>query len=97
MLFRSNVGFLVDGAVFHPGDALTVPDQPVGTLLIPVHAPWNKAAEIVDYIREVKPQRTIDVHDAFLSDAARPLYDSVIGGLVGAEHLRLASGDTLDV
>ena len=25
----ANVGFLVDGQVFHPGDALTVPDEPV--------------------------------------------------------------------
>jgi L-ascorbate metabolism protein UlaG (beta-lactamase superfamily) len=34
-----NIGFLVDGLVFHPGDALTVPDEPVSTLLLPLHAP----------------------------------------------------------
>ncbi|MEV7899558.1 MBL fold metallo-hydrolase, partial [Streptomyces cyaneofuscatus] len=35
----TNIGFLVDGSVFHPGDALTVPDRPVDTLLLPVMAP----------------------------------------------------------
>ncbi|PDP88513.1 MBL fold metallo-hydrolase [Glycomyces fuscus] len=92
-----NVGFLVEGAVFHPGDAFTVPDQPVRTLMVPVHAPWSKAAEVVDYIREVRPDRAVDIHDALLTDLARPIYDRLVGGLGGAEHLRLASGDTLEV
>ena len=37
-----NVGFLVDGQVFHPGDALTVPEREVDTLLLPVHAPHRR-------------------------------------------------------
>ncbi|MFI0938305.1 MBL fold metallo-hydrolase [Streptomyces sp. NPDC021020] len=89
----TNVGYLVDGAVFHPGDALTVPGHPVDTLLLPVMAPWNKLSEIVDYVREVKPRRTVDVHDALLADLARPMYDMQLGNLSGADHLRLASGE----
>jgi L-ascorbate metabolism protein UlaG (beta-lactamase superfamily) len=89
----TNVGYLVDGSLFHPGDALTVPDQPVDTLLLPVHAPWNKLSEVIDYIREVAPRRAVDVHDAMLSDLARPVYDRQIDALGGAEHLRLAPGD----
>jgi L-ascorbate metabolism protein UlaG (beta-lactamase superfamily) len=89
----TNVGYLVDGTVFHPGDALTVPQHPVDTLLLPVHAPWNKISEVIDYVREVKPRRAIDVHDALLTDLARPLYDTQIGALAGADHLRLAPGD----
>jgi L-ascorbate metabolism protein UlaG (beta-lactamase superfamily) len=93
----SNIGFLVDNAVFHPGDAFTVPDRPVHTLMIPIHAPWNKAAEVIDYIREVKPQRAVDIHDEFLAAAARPLYDNLIGNLSGIEHVRLDSGGSLDI
>ncbi|WP_031515499.1 MBL fold metallo-hydrolase [Streptomyces sp. NRRL F-5123] len=89
----TNVGYLVDGTVFHPGDALTVPGHPVDTLLLPVMAPWNKLSEVVDYVREVKPRRTVDVHDALLTDLARPIYDTQLGNLSGAEHLRLASGE----
>ncbi len=39
----TNVGYLVDGSVFHPGDALTVPDHPVDTLLLPVMAPGTRS------------------------------------------------------
>ncbi|MFG2776804.1 MBL fold metallo-hydrolase [Streptomyces prunicolor] len=94
----TNIGFLVDdGRVFHPGDALTVPDHTVETLLLPVMAPWSKISEVIDYVREVKPQRAYDIHDALLTDLARPIYDMQIGALGGAEHLRLAPGDSAAV
>ena len=59
----TNFGYVVDGSLFHPGDALTVPGRPVDTLLLPVHAPWSKVSEVIDYVREVAPRRAIDVHD----------------------------------
>ncbi|MEU3071594.1 MULTISPECIES: MBL fold metallo-hydrolase [unclassified Streptomyces] len=93
----TNVGFLVDGSVFHPGDALTVPERPVDTLLLPVMAPWSKISEVIDYVREVKPRRAIDVHDALLTDLARPVYDHQIGALGGADHGRLAPGGSTEL
>ncbi|MFI2372181.1 MBL fold metallo-hydrolase [Streptomyces sp. NPDC018833] len=93
----TNIGYLVDGSVFHPGDALTVPDQSVDTLLLPVHAPWSKISEVIDYVREVRPRRAIDVHDALLTDLARPIYDRQIGELGGADHGRLAPGEAQEV
>ncbi|MFJ9350491.1 MBL fold metallo-hydrolase [Streptomyces sp. NPDC101237] len=94
----TNVGFLVDGGkVFHPGDALTVPGLPVETLMLPVMAPWNKISEVIDYVREVKPRRAYDIHDALLTDLARPIYDHQIGALGGADHQRLAPGTSADV
>ncbi|MFF3402680.1 MBL fold metallo-hydrolase [Streptomyces sp. NPDC002659] len=93
----TNVGYLVDGSVFHPGDALTVPGHPVETLLLPVQAPWSKISEVIDYVREVKPRRAIDVHDALLTDLARPIYDRQIGELGGTDHGRLTPGETTDL
>lgn len=93
----TNVGYLVDGSLFHPGDALTVPEAPVDTLMVPVHAPWNKVAEVIDYLREVKPRRAIDIHDAYLADIARPVYDMVLDTLGGTDHGRLGAGDTADL
>ncbi|MFE7116838.1 MBL fold metallo-hydrolase [Streptomyces sp. NPDC057654] len=95
----TNVGYLVDGSVFHPGDALTLPGQRVDTLLIPVMAPWNKVGEIIDYVREVGPRRALDVHDALLTGLARPVYDRMLGpdgpGVAGADHLRLDPGQSV--
>ncbi|MEV5473942.1 MBL fold metallo-hydrolase [Streptomyces sp. NPDC052207] len=94
----TNVGFLIDGGkVFHPGDALTVPGQAVETLMLPVMAPWNKISEVIDYVREVRPQRAYDIHDALLTDLARPIYDNQVGALGGAEHLRLTPGASAEV
>ncbi|MCX4696112.1 MBL fold metallo-hydrolase [Streptomyces sp. NBC_01408] len=93
----TNVGYLVDGSLFHPGDALTVPDAPVETLMLPVHAPWNKVSEVIDYLREVKPRRAFDIHDAYLSDIARPVYDTALGALGGSDHGRLTAGDSTEL
>ncbi|NEA67454.1 MBL fold metallo-hydrolase [Streptomyces sp. SID12488] len=93
----TNVGYLVDGAVFHPGDALTVPDHPVDTLLLPVMAPWSKLSEVVDYVREVKPRRAYDIHDALLTDLALPIYGRLVGARGGAEHARLTPGTSAEV
>jgi L-ascorbate metabolism protein UlaG (beta-lactamase superfamily) len=95
-----NVGFLVDGQVFHPGDALTVPDEPVATLLLPVHAPWSKASEVIDYVRAVHADQAYAVHDGLLNDTGLGL----IGGLLGERgpgtptpFSRLAPGDSVEL
>ena len=68
-----NIGFLVDGQVFHPGDALTVPDEPVTTLLLPLHAPWSRTADLIDYVRAVHADQAFAVHDGLLNDAGLAL------------------------
>jgi L-ascorbate metabolism protein UlaG (beta-lactamase superfamily) len=64
----ANIGFAVEETVFHPGDAFTVPDEPVPVLLLPVSAPWLKASEMIDYARTVAPARGYAIHDAILSE-----------------------------
>ncbi|MER7732113.1 MBL fold metallo-hydrolase [Streptomyces erythrochromogenes] len=93
----TNVGYLVDGSLFHPGDALTVPGVPVETLMVPVHAPWNKVSEVIDYLREVAPRRALDIHDAYLADIARPIYDFALDKLGGTDHGRLTAGDSTEL
>jgi L-ascorbate metabolism protein UlaG (beta-lactamase superfamily) len=95
----TNVGFAVDdGALFHPGDALTDPGRPVRTLLLPVHAPWNKFSEILDYVRHLAPERALAVHDGLLSEAGHAVYGRNLGpqgpGLGGASYARLAPGES---
>ncbi|MCM2422396.1 MULTISPECIES: MBL fold metallo-hydrolase [unclassified Streptomyces] len=97
----ANQGYVVDGSVFHPGDALTVPDRPVDTLLLPLQAPWSKLSEVVDYLREVKPQRAFDVHDGLLNDIAFMIYGRMLGpdgpGIGGGEHRRLVPGESVEL
>jgi L-ascorbate metabolism protein UlaG (beta-lactamase superfamily) len=58
-----NLGYLVADTVYHPGDALHVPDQEVPTLLVPMQASWLKTAEAIDFIRAVRPERAFGIHD----------------------------------
>ena len=95
-----NVGFLVEGTVFHPGDALTVPEVAVPTLLLPAHAPWSKLGELIDYLRAVQAQRALAVHDALLSDIGL----GGVAGLLGERgpgqptpYARLAPGESVEV
>ena len=95
-----NVGFLVEGTVFHPGDALTVPDEPVTTLLLPLHAPWSRTADLIDYVRAVHADQAYAVHDGLLNDAGL----SVVTGLLGERGpgtptplARLVPGDSVEL
>jgi L-ascorbate metabolism protein UlaG (beta-lactamase superfamily) len=64
----ANLGYIVDEAVYHPGDSLHVPDQPVETLLVPAQGSWMKTAEAIDFVKAVKPRRAFAIHDAQLND-----------------------------
>ncbi|MFH9176769.1 MBL fold metallo-hydrolase [Streptomyces albogriseolus] len=90
-----NVGYLLDdGAVHHPGDAYCVPDAPVRTLLLPTSGPWTKLGEAADYVRAVKPERVIEIHELMLSDLGRQSTARLLGeeGLTGVPVERLAPG-----
>jgi L-ascorbate metabolism protein UlaG (beta-lactamase superfamily) len=95
-----NIGFLVDGAVFHPGDAFTVPGAPVQALLVPVSAPFLKISEAIDYIREVAPDQAFGMHDGMLNDGGLAVLDRVLGGGqvdLGAAYRRLSPGESQEI
>ncbi|WNV88572.1 MBL fold metallo-hydrolase [Umezawaea sp. Da 62-37] len=95
-----NVGFLVDDTVFHPGDAFTTPEVPVDTLMVPVHAPWSKLAEVIDWIREVGPARAFGMHDVLLSETGLGLFARMLGEGgpgTGAPYRRVAVDERVDL
>jgi hypothetical protein len=70
---------LIEQQLFHPGDALTVPDTPVDTLLLPVHAAWSRTADLVDWVREIAPRRAIGIHDSALNAVGLAILDGLFG------------------
>ena len=73
-----NTGFLVDGTVFHPGDSFTVPQDPVQTLLLQASGPWLKTGEMIDYAREVGPERGYVIHDALFNEIGLMVLDNFL-------------------
>jgi L-ascorbate metabolism protein UlaG (beta-lactamase superfamily) len=80
-----NVAYLVGDAVYHPGDALIVPPVPVRTLLAPIHAPWSKTAEVIDFVVAVRAPQVYQIHDALLNDNGFGLVEAHVTR-IGAEH-----------
>jgi len=91
----ANVGFFVDGAVYHPGDALIGPGTAVDTLLVPASAPWLKLAEAIDFVRAVRPGRAHPIHDALLSDKGQLTVDGWFERAGRTTYQRLAPGESV--
>ncbi|ROQ16832.1 MULTISPECIES: MBL fold metallo-hydrolase [unclassified Curtobacterium] len=95
----ANVGYLVNGAVFHPGDAYLEPGVPVQTLLLPTSGPWTSTAAAVDYVRSVAPERAVQIHEAMLSDLGQQSTARFLGsdGLGPVPVLILPAGGSITV
>jgi L-ascorbate metabolism protein UlaG (beta-lactamase superfamily) len=99
-----NTGFLIGGKVFHPGDALTHPaGVSVELLLTPLHGPWTKSGDLIDFIREVKPARVSPIHDAMLGDMGKGFTDAFLspeggwGPPTGAPYSRMVLGEPFEL
>ena len=96
----ANVGYLVEGAVYHPGDALIVPPVPVQTLLVPLSAPWSKVSEVIDFVVSVRAPHVHPIHDAMINDLGRGVVEGHVrrfGAEHGSEYVHLAPGATVSV
>ncbi|MDP9397853.1 MAG: MBL fold metallo-hydrolase [Actinomycetota bacterium] len=67
----ANLGYLVEDALYHPGDALDVPPGQVHTLLVPMQASWLKTSEAIDFAQAVAPRLALGIHDAQINDRGR--------------------------
>lgn len=91
-----NVGYLIDGKVFHPGDSYFVPDVAVETLLLPTSGPWTRFGDAADFARAVKPARMIQIHELMLSELGQNSARMLLGdqGLTGIPLEILPPGES---
>jgi L-ascorbate metabolism protein UlaG (beta-lactamase superfamily) len=96
-----NSGYVVTAGtekVFHPGDALTGPDEAVDVLLVPVSAPWLKASEAIDFARAVAAPRNVAIHDRIYSEVGLGFIETHMNAFLpqeGLSYLRLRDGEDL--
>jgi L-ascorbate metabolism protein UlaG (beta-lactamase superfamily) len=97
----ANIGYLIDSNVYHPGDSFVIPDGiGVRTLLVPVHAPWNKVGEVVDFVIGVRAAKAFPIHDALLNETGLGLIEGHVkrlGAKYGTEYAHLSSGESVEV
>ena len=97
----ANIGYLVDGTVFHPGDSFTVPHGvEVPTLLVPIHAPWSRVGEVLDFLIAVRAKRAVPIHNALLNERGLGVVEKHVqrvSGQYGTEYVRLAPGESAEL
>ncbi|MBA3621851.1 MAG: MBL fold metallo-hydrolase [Euzebyales bacterium] len=89
----ANLGYVVEDRLYHPGDALQVPNQPIETLLVPVHGSWLRTDEAIDFVKAVKPQRTFAIHDAQLNERGLDGVNAWLAAEAASGYRYLAPGE----
>ncbi len=93
-----NLGFLVEGSIYHPGDSFDVPEGArVETLFVPVSGPWLKLAEAVDFVRAVAPRQAYALHDALLADPGAQVTNTSMANLCHCDYAALQPGTAVAV
>lgn len=98
--YVANVGYLIDGRVYHPGDSFSVPSRPVETLLVPIHAPWSKLGEVVDFVIAVRAGQAHQIHDGLLNDTGLGMVEAHLARLsapYATDFGHLSVGDSVSV
>lgn len=97
----ANVGYLIDGTLYHPGDSFVIPNGVnVQTLLVPLHAPWSKVGEVIDFVIASGAERAYPIHDALLNEAGLGLAEGHVtrfGEMYGTVYQHLSSGESVQV
>jgi L-ascorbate metabolism protein UlaG (beta-lactamase superfamily) len=90
-----NVGYIVNDSVYHPGDSLHVPQQPIETLLVPAQGSWLKMAEAIDFVTTIKPHRVFPIHDGQLNAHGLDSVNGWISEYAEDAYRYLAPGESL--
>ncbi|WP_028932946.1 MBL fold metallo-hydrolase [Pseudonocardia spinosispora] len=96
----SNVGYRIAGTVFHPGDAFTVPEDSVDTLLLPTTGPWLKSIEILEFAQKVGARQGFSIHDGIVNEIGLVVVDNILNATstrTGVPFTRLPVGDSTDL
>jgi L-ascorbate metabolism protein UlaG (beta-lactamase superfamily) len=93
----ANLGYVIDDALYHPGDSLFQPGRPIDTLLVPAHASWLKTAEAIDFMREIGPTRAFAIHDGQINERGLAGVNQWFATAGGTDYRWLAAGDATDI
>ena len=89
-----NLGYVVDDGIYHPGDAVFVPDQPIETLFVPAQGSWLKLTEAIDFVKAINPSRIFPIHEAGLSDRGLASVTAWYNRVTDHGYRYLAPGET---
>jgi L-ascorbate metabolism protein UlaG (beta-lactamase superfamily) len=92
-----NVGYLIEDAVYHPGDSFTRPDRAVHTNLVPISGPWFSLPPAIEFARTVQSQQTVGIHDGLLSPIGLGMLKRWLTEQGGRPYLPLTPGESTNL
>jgi L-ascorbate metabolism protein UlaG (beta-lactamase superfamily) len=93
----ANLGYVINGRVYHPGDALFVPADPVDVVLVPLQGSWLKTAEAIDFVNAATSQLAIGIHDAQLNERGLSSTNGWLDEETRPEYRYLAPATSVDI
>jgi L-ascorbate metabolism protein UlaG (beta-lactamase superfamily) len=90
-----NLGYVVDGEVYHPGDSLDRPGIAVSTVLVPAAGPWLALRDAITFLRDVAPERAVPIHDVLLTELGQLAADRWLASSGVGEYRRLHPGTAM--
>lgn len=96
----ANVGYVVNGLLYHPGDSFIVPPAAIDTVLVPIHAPWSKVGEVIDFIAATKAKQSFQIHDGLLNPTGLDMVEGMatrFAGIYGSTFTHLNVADTAEL
>ena len=63
----ANRAYLIDGRVLVTGNEHPVPPDRLTALVTPVNAPWLRVADLIRYVRALRPKLVVGIHDGLLN------------------------------
>jgi len=96
----TNVGYVVNGLLYHPGDSFIVPPKPIDTVLVPIHAPWSKVGEVIDFVIATKAKQSFQIHDGLLNPTGLGMVEGMatrFAGIYGSTFTHLNASDSVEL
>lgn len=92
-----NLGYLIAGVLYHPGDALHVPTGHIDTVLVPMQASWLKTAEAIDFLHRIDARLAVGIHDAQINDRALASINHWLSKCGGLEYQWVTPGSSIEI
>lgn len=90
----ANVTYLIEDAIYHPGDSFTVPNAEVSTLLLPINAPWSKGSEVIDFAISVRAPHVHQIHDGLINERYAGIIAAQLGNIAAPHGVEFRPLDT---
>lgn len=96
-----NFGYLINDKVYHPGDSLIVPHGlTVEHALAPIHAPWNKMSEVIDFVIALGAKKVYPIHNGLINENGHGIIENQITNFAkkyGSEYQHLDTRENIEL